>query len=209
MAARGWRFLAATPAILLLAAAPAASDMRLLAPCDGDCAVAVYGGTYVENSMERILLTDPEPPWTWDYRDDHILALTLSRQVATLGRGFTVEAEVGLGKRFGRQSETEVWGAAYLRYRGFPWDRFLVTSVAVSTGLNYASDISDVERNRARDDTGDRLMHFFSPEITFALPEAPDREILFRLHHRSGVFGLVSDAWGGVQYGSIGIRYRF
>ena len=159
--------------------------------------------------MERILLTDPEPPWTWDYRDDHILALTLSRQVATLGRGFTVEAEVGLGKRFGRQSETEVWGAAYLRYRGFPWDRFLVTSVAVSTGLNYASDISDVERNRARDDTGDRLMHFFSPEITFALPEAPDREILFRLHHRSGVFCLVSDAWGGVQYGSIGIRYRF
>lgn len=209
MAARGWRFLAATPAILLLAAAPAAADMRLLAPCDGDCAVAVYGGTYVENSMERILLTDPEPPWTWDYRDDHILALTLSRQVATLGRGFTVEAEVGLGKRFGRQSETEVWCAAYLRYRGFPWDRFLVTSVAVSTGLNYASDISDVERNRARDDTGDRLMHFFSPEITFALPEAPDREILFRLHHRSGVFGLVSDAWGGVQYGSIGIRYRF
>ena len=209
MAARGWRFLAATPAILLLAAAPAAADMRLLAPCDGDCAVAVYGGTYVENSMERILLTDPEPPWTWDYRDDHILALTLSRQVATLGRGFTVEAEVGLGKRFGRQSETEVWGAAYLRYRSFPWDRFLVTSVAVSTGLNYASDISDVERNRARDDTGDRLMHFFSPEITFALPEAPDREILFRLHHRSGVFGLVSDAWGGVQYGSIGIRYRF
>lgn len=209
MAARGWRFLAATPAILLLAAAPAAADMRLLAPCDGDCAVAVYGGTYVENSMERILLTDPEPPWTWDYRDDHILALTLSRQVATLGRGFTVEAEVGLGKRFGRQSETEVWGAAYLRYRGFPWDRFLVTSVAVSTGLNYASDISDVERNRARDDTGDRLMHFFSPEITFALPEAPDREILFRLHHRSRVFGLVSDAWGGVQYGSIGIRYRF
>lgn len=209
MAARGWRFLAATPAILLLAAAPAAADMRLLAPCDGDCAVAVYGGTYVENSMERILLTDPEPPWTWDYRDDHILALTLSRQVATLGRGFTVEAEVGLGKRFGRQSETEVWGAAYLRYQGFPWDRFLVTSVAVSTGLNYASDISDVERNRARDDTGDRLMHFFSPEITFALPEAPDREILFRLHHRSGVFGLVSDAWGGVQYGSIGIRYRF
>lgn len=209
MAARGWRFLAATPAILLLAAAPAAADMRLLAPCDGDCAVAVYGGTYVENSMERILLTDPEPPWTWDYRDDHILALTLSRQVATLGRGFTVEAEVGLGKRFGRQSETEVWGAAYLRYRGFPWDRFLVTSVAVSTGLNYASDISDVERNRARDDTGDRLMHFFSPEITFALPEAPDREILFRLHHRSGVFGLVSDAWGGVQYDSIGIRYRF
>lgn len=60
--ARVWRFLAAIPAALLLAGAPAAAEMRLFAPCNGDCAVAVYGGTYVENSMERILLTDPEPP---------------------------------------------------------------------------------------------------------------------------------------------------
>jgi hypothetical protein len=52
-------------------------------------------------------------------------------------------------------------------------------------------------------------MHFFSPEITFALPSRPDIELLFRFHHRSGVFGLVNDAFGGSQYGTVGLRLRF
>ena len=52
-------------------------------------------------------------------------------------------------------------------------------------------------------------MHFFSPEVTFALPSRPEVELLFRMHHRSGVFGVVSDAWGGAQYGAIGLRVRF
>jgi len=84
-----------------------------------------------------------------------------------------------------------------------------VTTAAVSTGLNYATGVSEVERERARDDQGARLMHFFSPEVTFALPQAPQYELLFRFHHRSGVFGLISDAWGGAQYGTIGLRVRF
>ena len=28
------------------------------------------------------------------------------------------------------------------------------------------------------------------------------------MHHRSGVFGLVSDAWGGAQYATVGLRVR-
>jgi hypothetical protein len=52
-------------------------------------------------------------------------------------------------------------------------------------------------------------MHYFAPEITFARPSRPDLEFLIRFHHRSGVFGLVSDAWGGAQYLSAGIRVRF
>ena len=52
-------------------------------------------------------------------------------------------------------------------------------------------------------------MHFFSPEITFAAPSRPNVELVLRFHHRSGVFGLVSDAWGGAQYASVGLRVRF
>ena len=101
-------------------------------------------------------------------------------------------------------------GAAFFfRYRGFPWDRYVVTTAAISTGFNYASEISDKEQDRAKDGEGSQLMHFFSPEITFAAPRHPQYELLFRFHHRSGVFGLVSDAWGGAQYGTIGLRWRF
>jgi hypothetical protein len=52
-------------------------------------------------------------------------------------------------------------------------------------------------------------MHFFSPEITLAAPSRPSVELVLRFHHRSGVWGLVSDAWGGAQYASVGVRVRF
>jgi hypothetical protein len=52
-------------------------------------------------------------------------------------------------------------------------------------------------------------MHYLAPEITLAAPSRPDLELVFRFHHRSGVWGIVSDAWGGAQYASVGLRLRF
>lgn len=178
-------------------------------PCAGDCATAVYAGWYVDNSMGQVLVTGPETPFTWDYDGDYLVATALSRRVATLWGHVDVEPEVGLGQRWGEQDQTEVWAAFFFRWRGFPWDSHLVTTAAVSTGVNLASSVSEKEKDRAKDGEGDALMHFFAPEITFALPQAPQYELLFRFHHRSGVFGVISDAWGGAQYGTIGIRIRF
>ena len=206
-----WPRVARLGGLLGLITCPVAAEPLggLLAPCRGDCAAAVYWGTYVDDSMTD-LVADPESPLAWSYRDDHLVALAFSREVAQAFRGrLRFEPEVGVGRRFGEQDETEIWGALFVRYRGFPWDDVVVTSVALSTGLNYATDISEMERDRARDDEGSRLMHFFSPEVTFALPSRPEVELLFRMHHRSGVFGVVSDAWGGAQYGTVGLRVRF
>jgi len=160
--------------------------------------------------MSEVLVLSPSPPVNWTYEpDDRLIAIALSRRAGELGRHFSLESEIGLGQRLGRQSATEVWGALFLRYRGFPWDGVLRTSAAVSTGLNWASSVTDVEEERARDGEGSRVMHFFAPEITFALPARPGVELLLRFHHRSGVFGLVSDAWGGAQYATLGLRVRF
>jgi hypothetical protein len=206
--ALGWRtLLLALPAMPGPAAAwtPAA----LFAPCRGDCGVAVYAGPYVNDALTD-LVTQPAPPSAWDYRDDYIVATAVSRVSGRFfGDRLTLEPELGIGQRFGEQHDTELWGALFFRYHGFPWDDVLITTAAVSTGLNYATGISAVEQERARDDEGSRWMHFFSPEITFALPSRPEVELLFRFHHRSGVFGLVSDAWGGAQYATVGLRLRF
>jgi hypothetical protein len=69
--------------------------------------------------------------------------------------------------------------------------------------------VTEVEQERAEDDAGSQVMHFFSPEITLAAPSRPNVELVLRFHHRSGVWGLVSDAWGGAQYASVGLRVRF
>jgi hypothetical protein len=202
--------LAALLAGPLAAEAPPAPGFRLLSPCAGDCAVAVYGGPFVQDSMADVLFGSPQFPTSWEYRaNDVLLAIAASRRTGTILGRIDVEPEIGAAYRFGRQSEGEVWAAVFGRYRGFPWDRALVTTVAVSTGLNYAFSVTEVERDRARPADGDRLLHFFSPEITFALPRRPEVELMFRFHHRSGVFGLLSETRGGAHYGTVGLRYRF
>jgi hypothetical protein len=182
----------------------------LFSPCEGACGVAVYAGRYVEDSLGGDIILSPSPPMSWNYgSDDRLIAASVSRQVAEFWQHWTLEPEIGVARRFGRQDATEVWGAFFVRYSGFPWNRFLVTTAALSTGLNWASEVTEVEADRARDGEGDALMHFFSPEITIAAPSRPELELVFRFHHRSGVFGLVSDAWGGAQYASVGLRLRF
>jgi hypothetical protein len=197
---------------LLAAPAPAVgwTPGALFAPCTGDCSVAIYAGIYVENSMSELLSSSPQTPFTWEYgSDDHLVATAVSREVAQFWNHWTLEPEVGIGQRFGRQSATELWGAFFFRYHGFPWDKQILTTAALSTGLNWASEVTYVEEERAQDGTGSQWMHFFAPEITFAHPSRPNVELLLRFHHRSGVFGLVSDAWGGAQYATVGVRVRF
>lgn len=192
-----------------LDARPAAAFGGLFAPCAGDCAVAVYGGHYVEDSMNDILLNDPTFPTDWDFTGDGIIAGAVSREWLSYGDHLVLEPELGIGKRFGEQDETEFWGALFFRYRGFPWDHWVTTSVAISTGMNYATGTSEQEIERNRNDEGSHWLHFLSPEITFALPSRPDIELMFRLHHRSGIFGTINGARGGNQYGTVGLRVRF
>lgn len=208
--------IAAALLLLLLLPAGAAAGgepaqrPRFFGPCDGDCAITFYGGPFIEDSMADILLKSPEPPLTWDYRgDDGIIAVAMSRRLATILGQIDLEPELGFGQRIGRQNEREIWAALFARYRGFPWDDHVVTTMALSTGFNYATGISAVERERAEPASGARLLHFFSPEVTFAHPGRPDVELVFRFHHRSGVFGLVSDTRGGAHYGTVGLRFRF
>lgn len=201
--------------LILLADAVAArawSPEQLIAPCENDCAFTIYSGRYVQNSLGQVMVTSPQPPLTWEYNNsDRLIATAFSRTTGgrILWGHVSMEPEIGIGQRYGRQDETEVWAALFFRYHGFPWDKYLVTTVAASTGLNWASDVSEVEQARARDGQGSQLMHFFAPEITLAYPSVPNVQLVLRMHHRSGVFGLVSDAWGGAQYGSVGLRIWF
>ncbi len=37
----------------------------------------------------------------------------------------------------------------YVRYTAFPWNKYLYTTFALSTGLNYATGISDFEKKNS------------------------------------------------------------
>lgn len=209
--------LAFAALILMFCPLPAAAEdwldwqwYGLTGPCDDKCAVMIFGGKFVETPMEDIFLHGDLSPFGWDYGDSGFIGFSASREVASFWKErFAIETELGVGKRFGSMHEAEAWAALFLRYRDLPWNDHLYTTVAVSTGLNYASGISDEERARAGNDRGDRVLHYLAPEITFALPENKSRELVIRFHHRSGAYGLISDADGGIQYLTVGLRLRF
>ena len=126
-----------------------------------------------------------------------------------------IEGEVGVGHQFEILHETEVWAALYFRWKWFPWNEFITTTLAVSTGVNYASGLPQYEVDMSGVGYGSRLLHYFSPEITFALPSRPDWQFLTRVHHRSGgehYWGytpLFKGVDGGTQYLVFGIRHWF
>ncbi len=186
--------------------------------CGGDCSVVFYTGTFIENDMSTVFgIGDDgaEPFWEWDWEKSNILAAAFSRRIGSISGVLDIEPEIGLARRYGRMEETEIWGAVFFRWTHFPWNAFVKTSVAASTGLNYATGIPAFERARDRNAGGSRLLHFFSPEITLAHPDHPDTEFVLRLHHRSGggrVVGhidLFNGVASGAHHASIGLRVRF
>jgi hypothetical protein len=46
-------------------------------------------------------------------------------------------------------------------------------------------------------------------EAAFALPDVPQWELITRIHHRSGTFGLFNGVTGASNAWGVGMRYNF
>lgn len=185
--------------------------------CGGHCAVAIYGGQSSGTDTFKVFgLNGLTPVWDWEWDQAYLGAVAVSRRLLTFGmRGLgdtsTIELEAGFGQRFGDVSESEFWIALHFRWINFPWNDFIYTTVAASTGFSYATGAPALERRNSDFKGASRLMHFFSPEITFALPKHKHIEFLIRYHHRSGVFRnpLFGYTTGGLNFLTMGFRLRF
>lgn len=180
----------------------------------GDHAIAVYAGRATDTNFTESMFM----PWENDFKDIGIVAGAYSYRFGSIGdvfgqgtflNDFTVEGEVGASARFGDEKLGEVWTGLYLRYDGFFWNDVVYTTIAVNTGVSYLTEFSDFERGRDSDGRNSKLLHFMAPELTFALPEHKNIELLLRYHHRSGVFGVFDGVVSGSTFISTGLRFRF
>ena len=192
--------------------APKSSVAPALQPArPAEWAVTILGGVLNRANFSKTLFT----PWTSSFDDTQLLSGMVSRRVyefgqdSLLGPYWFIDWEVGAGQRFGNSTATELWTALYFKYDGFPWPNTIYMTAGVSTGVNYATSTSDHEVRKSGNGTGTNLLHYFSPEITFANPDNKDFEIVARLHHRSGVFGLFDGVDGGSTFLSVGFRRHF
>lgn len=101
-------------------------------------------------------------------------------------------------------------GNAYFvfRWRDFPWNHKVLTTFGIGEGLSYASHVPQQELD-SEDEPGNatRLLNYLMTELTFSMPEHPEWQVMYRLHHRSGVFGLYTPGTVGSTAAGIGVRY--
>jgi len=93
-----------------------------------------------------------------------------------------------------------------IRWRQFPWDHVLPTSLETGVGLSYTQRVMQVERVRLPDRDRSHLKFYWPIELGFALPSARQHQLLFFIHHQSG--GRIFDV-GGSNHVGLGYRYHF
>src|SRR5271170_7886728 len=117
------------------------------------------------------------------------------------------EGEFDVAKRFDGADEFDIVLAPFVRWTSFPWNKFLYTNARVSAlGLSFATGVSAWERINSGNNRGSNFQQFGAIEMTFAARENARSEVFFRVHHRSGIFGLINGVIGGSNYLACGFR---
>ena len=94
-----------------------------------------------------------------------------------------------------------------IRWSKFPWNKHVATSLAYGLGPSFASEKPEAEIDLH--DTTQKFLVYWYGEIALGPPDS-NWEGVFRIHHRSGAFGLVADQGeGGSNTLCMGLKYRF
>jgi hypothetical protein len=124
------------------------------------------------------------PPWDWRFGNADLIGGAISRRLLTLWDSLDVESEFGFVKRFGDMHTDEAWLVLNFRWTRFPWNQYLRTSIAITSGPSFAVDLPRNAHHNAA------ILNYFSPQITFALPQDPQYELMVQMHHRSDIANI-------------------
>ena len=173
---------------------------------DFDYGFTMYAGKSATSNFTSLFYA----PWNVDFEGTHLLAMAGSKRLGTIWWDIEVDAELNVAKRFGEDDAWELATMLFFRYDDFPWSEMVYTTLGVGVGPSYATHISDTEKTKAGNgDKGSKFLNAFVPELTVADPDLPELAYVFRIHHRSGVFGLIDGVSGGSNFVSFGTRFRF
>lgn len=112
-------------------------------------------------------------------------------------------------ERRGSRESTIYEVAPYIAWRwaNLPWNDYVTTSFAIGEGVSYATSYPSLEK-KSNVNTK-RLLNYLMLEATFASPCYPRLQMVMRIHHRSGAFGLYRAGNTGSNVIGLGVRYLF
>ncbi len=136
--------------------------------------------------------------------DNVMLGLAVDRRLVSLGWGFSLATEGQLtAYAFGHPYGTGALGLGF-QFNGFPWNAELPTTISGYTGPSYA-----VNPPRAPLFKGKALLNYVGIELAIAIPDTHGWDVVGRVYHRSGVWGVYSLADDEGTMIGIGVRKRF
>lgn len=162
--------------------------------------LTAYGGAHAQDDINDVVTFQPK------FEDNaYIGAVALARELWHYEKYLSFELEGQVAKHFNKDTQWEFVGVLIARWHYFPWNQYVDTSFAVGDGLSYYTEVSEVETED--DEDAQRSLNYLLFEVALGLPEYPRWDLVFRIHHRSSVFGLYGA--GGSNFVCGGIKFGF
>jgi hypothetical protein len=167
-----------------------------------DWAVTLFGAVQETRDLGGAIVS---PNFDKEYS---FAALGVSRKVYSLTKHIDLEVEGLALKHMGKQYHEEFALLLVARWLTFPWNRYIETTFAIGEGLSYNTEKATFEE-RLHGEKTSNLVNGMTFEWTFDVPYYPGWSLVWRLHHRSGVYGLYDGVHGASNAMGIGLKYRF
>ncbi|SEM22553.1 hypothetical protein SAMN04489760_10737 [Syntrophus gentianae] len=166
-----------------------------------DWTVTIYGAIQARSDFDEMFY---DPDFDNDYK---FIAVALNRKIGSFTKHMDFECEAQVVKHFDGQNHMEFNGLVIARWLTFLWDEYIDTSLAVGDGLSWATETPKLEA--LEHEKTSALLDYVLVEVSLSLPQAPEWSLVWRIHHRSGVFGLFNGVHGGSNALGVGLSYHF
>ncbi len=165
--------------------------------------IFLFGGIHSTGNLGRSL-----NPFA-RHDDSYLVGAAFARDFLPLGTHIVVGGEIGAAARFGNRASAEFWGGPNVRLRPLPIGEALAVVPGVVVGLSVVTKPTDIERQREIARNGDAtLLFYLAPEVALLIRQWPNLEIVYRVHHRSGLFGTLGRLEEGSNAHVLGVRWR-
>ena len=166
----------------------------------------IYSGGLVDDDLRDIFVE----AYDLDYLDTNIMVFGGGREIYHYGDYFTIESEGQVASHFGGMNDHYEFNL-FLNWRWqlFPWDRWIDTSFVWGNGFSYATKVPPAEFNRKEKEPSSKILFYIFLGLDFAIPKQEDWSLFLGIHHRSGVFGAISDVKGGSNALIMGLKKKF
>lgn len=163
--------------------------------------ISLYAGRATRRDFQNLAAFEYEK-----YIESKIVVISLGKEIYDYNDYFNFEIEGQLAKHWGYQNHWETNAVLSIRWKKFPWNDYINTSFAIGDGFSYAFKDPEVEV----DDMGrtSKYLNYLLLEWSFSVYD-PNWSVFSRIHHRSGIYGLINNISGGSNMITGGIRYRY